>query len=118
MKNVAQYAKQWVVESLKLMKNFKWGIGSYCFYFWILLSEYFNPPAVDDPIFRAEAFRNLWAYTNYEVYMGSLVVDLKYACIFFLFAASNMRNHPKLATFLFWSPWILGIFNLIIECFK
>jgi len=70
-----------------------------------------DPPAEDDPILRSEG--SGWEYTNREVYIETSRIALMAAVLWFFFATSNMRNHPKIAAFLFWYPWLQSLFDLL-----
>ena len=107
--------KQNIMEPLKLLWQFKWYVAIYPFIFTILLHEYFFPPAKDDPIFGSEAMSFAWNYVSQEVYVGSVIDDFGIFLCYFLLGASNMRNHPLLAKFIFLWPLIWGC---VVHLFK
>ena len=94
-----------MVETCRLLWQFKWYIAIYPLIFICLIHEYFYPPAKDDPIFGSEAMSYAWNYVSQEVYIGSLKNDL----IFWL---------PLLAKFIFLLPLLWGILGLTIEFIK
>lgn len=99
-------------ETFKLLWQFRWYIGLYLIYFIINISSLFNIPAADDKIFQTEATSQLWSYTNQEVYVGSLRLEIIILSLLFLLGTSNIRNHPKIAKFIFILPWIYAIIRL------
>lgn len=84
MKKYFDYIKQWGIDSINLMKHFKWGIFFYFIYFYFLLSDYLDPPAEDDPILRSEG--SGWEYTNREVYIETSRIALMAAVLWFFFS--------------------------------
>ena len=102
-----------VIETFKLLFRFKWYVLIYLIFYFILLFGYLNPPQVDDPIFNFAFNNGLWYYANQKVYIGSMKDDLIIFLLLFLIATSNMRNHPKLAKFIFISPLVFGVINLV-----
>lgn len=117
MKKYLYVIKEWITETLRLMKNFKWIIGFYIFYLALFLVIYFDPPAVEDPIWRAEAVRSSWEYTNQAVYLGSVRDEIRFYFVLFFLATSNMRNHPRLARLFFLYPVFFMVSSLFIEMF-
>ena len=107
-----------ILETSRLLWQFKWYIAIYPLIFSFLIHEYFYPPAQDNPIFGSEAMSSAWNYVNQEVYIGSLKNDLIFWLCYFLLGTSNMRNHPLLAKLIFLLPLAWGIFILIIEFIK
>lgn len=105
--------KLWAIESLKLLWKFKWYILIYLLFFGILVAEYINPPAENDPILKYEYDRGAWNYINREVYVGSMWHTLVEAFLLFIIGTSNMRNHPRLAKLIFLSPLIAMILGTI-----
>ena len=102
-----------IIETLKLLFRFKWYVLVYLIFYFMLIFEYLNPPTTDDPIFQVAYNGGLWHYANQKVYIGSMRDDLIiFLCIFFV-GTSNMRNHPRLAKFIFISPLLFGIINLV-----
>lgn len=104
--------KQSITETFKLIWQFKWYVGLYLLYYIINIIPLFDIPAADDKIFLAEATSQLWTYTNQEVYVGSLRLEIIILTLLFLLGTSNMRNHPKIAKFLFILPWIYAAMRL------
>ena len=102
-----------IIETFKLLFRFKWYVFIYLIFYFILLFGYLNPPQVDDPIFNFAFNNGLWYYANQKVYIGSMKDDLIIFLLLFLIATSNMRNHPKLAKFIFISPLVFGVINLV-----
>ena len=104
-------------QTLKGTKKTLWPFRWYIFFYWIVgflfFNEWFNPPKKDDPIFKAEATRDVWNYLNQEVYVASLKLECVIVVLLFFLATSNIKNHPKLARLLLLSPWIYALFNLI-----
>ena len=83
----------------------------------MLVFEYLNPPTIDDPIFKFAYNGGLWYYANQKVYIGSMRDDLIIFSLLFLIGTSNMRNHPRLAKFIFISPLVFGAVNLVYSVF-
>lgn len=106
--------KQSIAETFKLIWQFKWYVGLYLIYFIINICSLFNIPAADDKIFHTEATSQLWSYTNQEVYIGSLRLEIIILSLLFLLGTSNMRNHPILAKLIFLSSLFFGAIFLEI----
>jgi heme/copper-type cytochrome/quinol oxidase subunit 3 len=100
-------------ETLKLLWQFKWYIAFDFIIFTLLLSEYFNPPAADDMIWKSEAINGMWNYQNQQVYMQSCKYGLIISVLLFLIGTSNMRNHPLLAKLIFLFPLYIGWFGIL-----
>ena len=98
--------KQAISDTFKLLWSFKWYIGSYLLYYIIYIIALFDIPAADDIIFHTEATSQIWSYTNKEVYIGSLRLEIIILSLLFLLGISNIRNHPWLAKIVFLSPWV------------
>ena len=110
-------AKAYVLSVMQLLKPFVWYIGFYGFYFFWVMVDYFNPPAEDDPLFGSVATLDSWNYINREVYVESQKLGI-FVVLIFLLATSNIKNHPKIAKFIFLIPWIQACFNFIEEWLK
>ena len=106
--------KETIISTCKLLKGFKWYVGFNLFFVFLVAANYIDQPAKDDPIFSAEAVSESWQYTNQEVYIGFSQMLLIIYILCFLLATSNMRNHPRLAKFLFLMPF-LGIYYRLIS---
>ena len=106
--------RQSITETFKLLGQFKWYIVGYLIYYSMFIVEYLKPPAADDNIFHAEATSQIWSYTNQEVYIGSLRLEIIILSLLFLLGTSNMRNHPRLAKIIFASPWIVMLLGIIV----
>lgn len=104
--------KQSVSQTFKLLWQFKWYVGLYLLYYIINIISLFDIPVADDKIFQAEATSQIWSYTNQEVYIGSLRLEIIILSLLFLLGTSNMRNHPLLAKIIFLSPWVYMIICL------
>ena len=106
-----------LLQTLKETKKTLWPFRGYICFYWIVgflfFNEWLNPPKKDDPIFKAEATRDVWNYLNQEVYVASLKLECVIVVLLFFLATSNIKNHPKLAKILLLSPWIYALFNLI-----
>ena len=111
-------AKAYVLSVMQLLKPFVWYIGFYGFYFFWVMVDYFNPPAEDDPLFGSVATLDSWNYINREVYVESQKLGIFVDVLIFLLATSNIKNHPKIAKFIFLIPWIQACFNFIEEWLK
>lgn len=107
--------KKNLLEIIKLLWTVKWYILPYIFIIFLLIYEYVNPIAGDDPIFNYETNRGMWQYTNADVYIGSLKNEIAILLLIFLLAISNIKNHPKMARFIFLSPFLYGFITIIIE---
>lgn len=100
------------------MRPFKWYMIFNGAYLFLLVFEYLNLPAKDDPIFGSVSTLDAWNYVNQEVYVESLKLAVIIFVLLFLLATSNMRNHPKIAKCLFLFPWLdmaLGMAAQIIS---
>lgn len=86
-------------------------------FFWVMV-DYFNPPAEDDSLFGSVATLDSWNYINREVYVESQKLGIFVDVLIFLLATSNIKNHPKIAKFIFLIPWIQACFNFIEEWLK
>ncbi len=102
-----------IKETIDLMRPFKWYILLNVFIILTYIIELIYPPAKDDPIFNAEAYSEFWNYANQELYIEYLKFGLIYFTLILLLGTSNMRNHPKLAKFIFLFPLIRGIIGNI-----
>ena len=101
-----------ITVTFKLIWQFKWYAGLYLIYFIINIASLLNIPTADDKIFNTEATSQLWYYTNQEVYVGSLRLEIIILTLLFLLGTSNIRNHPKIAKFVFILPWIYAAMHL------
>ena len=110
--------KQTFKDTLKTLWSFKWSVLCYWLFAYFPFLEYFDPPAKDDPIFKAEAMREDWTYLNYDVYHGTTKLHCIIVVLLFLIATSNMKNHPKLARFILLSPWIFIAFGSVCILFN
>ena len=102
--------KQVVGGTFRLLCQFKWYVLIYMICYIIYILALLDPPAVDDRIFFAEETSLNWVYTNQQVYIGSLKLEIIILSLIFLLATSNMRNHPLLAKVFFFSSF--GLFLL------
>ena len=105
--------RQAMSQTFKLLWSFKWYVGLYLLYYIINIISLFDIPVADDKIFQTEATSRIWSYTNQEVYIGSLRLEIIILSLLFLLGTSNIRNHPKIAKFIFLLPWIYATFRLI-----
>ena len=107
-----QAIKNNLFDTFKTLYSVKW----YILFYWILgaviLHEYINPPAKNDAVFYAGVTPDKWIYTNQDVYVGSMGLYFVNYLVFFLFAVSNLKNHPKMARFLLLLPWISSLLSL------
>ena len=116
--NIANIIKKNLSETFKLLWQFKWYITFDFAFFLLLITEYFNPPSVDDPIWNSEAMQGAWNYQNQQLYIQSCKYGLVIFALFFLIGTSNMRNHPVLAKIIFLLPLLGLVIGLIIEMFQ
>ena len=105
--------RQAISDTFKPLWSFKWYVGLYLLYYIINIISLFDIPVADDKIFQAEATSRIWSYTNQEVYIGSLRLEIIILSLLFLLGTSNMRNHPLLAKFIFLLPWIYATVRFI-----
>ena len=118
MKQFFLKLKDHFIETKKTIAPFKWYICFHLIFVSIFIIDYFNPPAKDDPILAYEYSRGAWNYINQEVYIESARMFLIILILIFLFALSNIKNHPKLAKMIFIYPLIWLLIRLIILLFK
>lgn len=83
-----------------------------CICYIINIIPLFDIPAADDKIFHMEATSQIWSYTNQDVYIGSVRLEIIILSLFFLLGMSNMRNHPKIVKFIFLLQWIYATVHL------
>ena len=70
------------------------------------LSLLVKTPPEGDTLYETPYFENRWEFTNADVYFHAMLnLNIIFALVFLL-AMSNKEKHPKLAKFLFLSPWI------------
>ena len=105
--------KQTISETFKLLWLFKWYVAFDLLFLICLMTEYFNPPAIDDPIWESEAMYGVWNYQNQQLYIQSCKYDLINSTLFFLIGTSNMHNHPILAKIIFLFPLYLGWMKIL-----
>ena len=96
--------KEHIVNTIKLLLDFKWYVALYSLFYFILIWGYLNPPTENDAIFNSEYTQGLWYYINQEVYIGNMQDLLIEFFLLFLIGTSNMKNHPTLAKLIFLSP--------------
>ena len=79
-----------LLQTLKGTKKTLWPFRWYIFFYWIVgflfFNEWLNLPKKDDPIFKAEATRDVWNYLNQEVYVASLKLDCVIVVLLFFLA--------------------------------
>ena len=104
-------------QTLKETKKTLWPFKGVILFYWLLaflpFYEWLNPPKKEDPIFKAEATREVWNYSSQEVYVASLKLECIIVVLLFFLATSNIKNHPKLARLLLLFPWFYALFSLI-----
>jgi hypothetical protein len=105
--------KQNITETIKLLWQFKWYVAFDLLFLIFLVTEYFNPPATDDPIWGSEAMYGVWNFQNQQLYIQSCKYSLIISTLFFLIGTSNMRNHPILAKIIFSFPLYLGWMKIL-----
>ena len=110
--------KQTILETFKLLWQFKWYISVYLLWWSISFVEIFNPPAKNDHILNYEYTRGAWNYINQEVYVHSMKLWCVIDGLIFLIATSNMRNHPLLAKCIFLYPFIGMSLGLLVITIK
>lgn len=106
--------KQYFVDLKNLMWPFKWYILANLLMIFLFLGEYFFPPAVNDPIWGAQATEGAWNYQNQALYIESIKLDFIIYSLVFLLGTSNMRNHPRIAKLIFLSPWLLALWHMVL----
>ena len=113
IKQLLNAAKQSFAELFKLLWQFKWYVILDIIFFILLLSEYFNPPAMNDKIWGSESTYGAWNYQNQQLYIQSCKYSLIISALFFLIATSNMKSHPKIARLIFLFPVYAGWLGLL-----
>ena len=111
-KNI-QISKQSLLKIFELLWQFKWYVGFDLLFIIFLLVDYFNPPAVNDPIWGSEATYGAWNYQNQQLYIQSCKYDLIISGLIFIVGTSNMRNHPFLSKLIFLFPIFIGWIGLL-----
>ena len=106
--------KQYFIELKNLMLPFKWYIVAYMFVLSGPIHEYFFPPEANDPIWGSVVMYDSWNYANQEIYVESMKILILINFLVLLIATSNMRNHPKIAKLVFLSPWLFGLWHLLM----
>ncbi|MBE6451773.1 MAG: hypothetical protein E7016_07440 [Alphaproteobacteria bacterium] len=101
---IINIVKEHIVNTLKLLLDFKWYVALYLLFYFILIWGYLNPPTENDAIFNSEYTQGLWYYINQEVYICNMQDLLIEFFLLFLIGTSNMKNHPTLAKLIFLSP--------------
>ena len=97
-----------------LLWPLKWYILANLIVLFGMIHEYLFPPAVDDPIWGAQATGGSWNYANQELYIESAKLGIIISVLVFLLGISNIRNHPKIAKFIFLSPWLLSLGHMLL----
>lgn len=113
IKQTWQIIKNNLKETFKLLRQFKWYIIFDFAFFLLLITEYFNPPSIDDLIWNSEATSGAWNYQNQYLYIQSCKYGLIISVLFFLVGISNARNHPNIAKIIFLFPIYAGWIGLL-----
>ena len=115
MKNKLENIKNSIIETYKLLCQFKWYILFYLIFISLIIYDILNPPAEDSPLWGSDALLDNWVYTNRDVYIGNSYYPLTIALLLFFLGTSNLRNHPLLARIIFLLPLLRGITYLLWE---
>lgn len=118
MKKKLENIKNSIIETHKLLWQFKWYILLYILFIFFIIYDILNPPAEDSPLWGSEAMEGNWVYTNRDVYIGNSYYLLTIALLLFFLGTSNLRNHPMLAKLIFFLPLFRGIAYILWEILK
>ena len=95
------------VETLKLLFKFKWYILVYLIFYFMLCIDYLMPSPKNYFLWDS------WCAYDKQIYLAVTKLLLVIFSLLFLIGTSNMRNHPRLAKFIFISPLVFGAVNLV-----
>lgn len=96
----------------KHLWSFKWYILLCLFYISGDVMQLMDPPARNNLIFK---INNRWQYANQAVFIASMQQALCIEILILLLGFCNMKNHPRIAKFLFLLPWIWWVAGVIRE---
>ena len=96
-----------IIETLKLLFRFKWYVLVYLIFYFILYLNYLMPSPKNYFLWDS------WCVYDKQIYLAVTKLLLIIFALLFFVGTSNMRNHPRLAKFIFISPLLFGIINLV-----
>lgn len=108
IKQTWQIIKNNLKETFKLLRQFKWYILPYMFFYGILLMNYFMPSPKNYFIWYS------WCDYEQKIYIGTTQLLLVVFLLLFLLGTSNIRNHPWLAKIIFLSSLYFSLLLLEI----
>ena len=109
MRKYINIMKSHINETLKLLFRFKWYILVYLIFYFMLYLDYLMPSPKNYFLW------NSWCAYDKQIYLAVTELLLAIFFLLFLVGTSNMRNHPRLAKFIFISPLVFGVVSLIIS---
>ena len=113
MKKAFISLKKQMIEIYKTLYPFKWYLFVYWIFSGVFFLMYLNPPAPNDPIFKAEETRHIWYYTNQEIYIEAARLYSVIVTLIFLVVLSNIKHHSKLAKFVCLIPLLYFGLNFL-----
>ena len=111
MANILNIIKTNLLMTFRLLWQFKWYIFPYLLFYSILLIFYISPSPKQYNIWMNKE----WFIYNRQIYIALTELMLIIFALLFLIGASNMRNHPLMAKFIFLSSlWFIAVFLQMI----
>ncbi|MBQ7304384.1 MAG: hypothetical protein IJW75_05685 [Alphaproteobacteria bacterium] len=107
IKKYISMVKVSIIETLKLLFRFKWYVLVYLIFYFILYLDYLMPSPKNYFLWDS------WCVYDKQIYLAVTKLLLIIFALLFFVGTSNMRNHPRLAKFIFISPLLFGIINLV-----
>jgi len=87
----------------KLAWSLKWYILLCLFYILSDVMQLMDLPTKNNLVFK---INNRWQYANQAVFIASMQQAICIDILIFWLGICNMKNHPRIAKFLFLLPWI------------
>ena len=104
IKQLARNIKNVIIETSKLLWQFKWYMFPYIAFYIVLLSFYLSPSPKQYNIWTNEE----WFVYDKSIYLALTKLMLVIFLLLFFVGTSNMRNHPILAKLIFLSSLFFG----------
>ena len=111
MRYIAISLKHNMMETFKLLWQFKWYVVPYMLFYFYLGVNYIIPSPKNYCIWNNE----IWYHYDKKIYLEITKLMLMIFALLFLLGTSNMRNHPLIAKLIFLSSfYFLAVFLQII----